>query len=270
MKRVPTDREILEAIYRRYYSLYTNISSGRDAVTSDNRIYLPVDLAVIADELETDGNLVFGRLYYYLDQKHAYKAGDGAEVHLFWLRFGSAQSPHQINFPMLASVLAALQEDERRVRWTRSIAIGSVIVATAALALSVATTLWSVNARNASASTSAMPRASSNSAWVLWEETYHMVIPPTLKGGTRSPTKPPDRAWRVEAATTTLVDCEKTKADTWDRTRQGLKSVLGEDPAPQDGSKDKLYTSDKTRGWMTTTHYICLPDTIDPRGAKGK
>jgi len=151
MKRVPTDREILEVIYARYYAKYTEVSSGLDVQASDNRIYLPVDLAVVATELGIDGNIVFGRLYYYLDRKYAYQTPgssekEGAWVHLFWLRFGSPQGSHWINFPVLASVLASLQEENRRAKWTRNIAIGSLAVSVAALALA----FWSASGKDTS------------------------------------------------------------------------------------------------------------------------
>jgi hypothetical protein len=156
MKRVPTDREILEVIYARYYAKYTEVSSGLDIQASDNKIYLPVDLAAVATELGVDGNIVFGRLYYYLDRKYAYQTQGtsekkGAWVHLFWLRFDSPQQGnHWINFPVLASVLASLQEDDRRVKWTRNIAIGSLAVSVVALALSAATAFWSASGKDTS------------------------------------------------------------------------------------------------------------------------
>jgi hypothetical protein len=150
MKRVPTDREILEVIHERYYVQYTEVSSGLDVQVSDNRIYLPVDLAAVAADLEVDGNIVFGRLYYYLDQKYAYRTQEGAWVHLFWLRFGSPQGNHWVNFPVLTSVLASLQEEDHRVKWTRSIAIGSLTVSVVALALSAATAFWSASGKDTS------------------------------------------------------------------------------------------------------------------------
>jgi len=155
MKRVPTDREILEDIYTRYYTKYTEVSSGLDTHASDNRIYLPVDLAAVAAELGVDGNIVFGRLYYYLDRKYAYQPPgssekEGAWVHLFWFRPGSPQGNHWVNFPVLTSVLASLQEEDRRVKWTRSIAIGSLAVSVVALALSAATAFWSASGKDTS------------------------------------------------------------------------------------------------------------------------
>jgi hypothetical protein len=141
-KRVPTDREILETIYSRYSTKYSEVSARQDTESSDNRIYLPVDLAAVAAELKVDGNLVFGRLYYYLDRKYAYQTQadgsgrEGAWVHLFWLRFEAPQGRHWVNFPLLTSVLAGLQEDDRRVKWTRNLAIASFAVSLAAFTVS--------------------------------------------------------------------------------------------------------------------------------------
>ena len=148
MKRVPTDREILERIYARYEPKYKEVSSGQDVEGSDSRIYLPVDLAAVATELNVDGNIVFGRLYYYLDRKYAYQTQAdgsgkaGAWVHLFWLRFDAPQGKHWVNFPVLATVLASLQEEHSCVRWTRTIAIGSLAVSAVALTLSAVTAFW--------------------------------------------------------------------------------------------------------------------------------
>ena len=142
-RRVPTDREILETIYSGYEVKYKEVSSGLDSEASDNRIYIPVDLAAVAAELGVDGNLVFGRLYYYLDRRYAYRSErDGAWTHLLWLRFDRPEGRHWINFPLMTSVLAGLQEDHHRVQWTRRLAVGSFAVSFAALALSAFTAFW--------------------------------------------------------------------------------------------------------------------------------
>jgi hypothetical protein len=101
-RRLPTDREILEAIDHRHSAQYEAVSRGEDAEASDNRIYFPVDLAAVADELGVDGNLVFGRLYYYLDRKYAYQTpADGSGragtwVHLFWHRLDVPQGRPEV------------------------------------------------------------------------------------------------------------------------------------------------------------------------------
>lgn len=144
-RRLPTDREILQAIYDRHAPQYEAVSRGDDTEASDNRIYFPVDLAAVADELRADRNLVFGRLNYYLDRRYAYRSElDGLRTHLFWLRFDRPEGKHWVNFPLMASVLAGLQEDYHRVMWTRRLAVGSFAVSFAALALSAFTAFWSI------------------------------------------------------------------------------------------------------------------------------
>jgi hypothetical protein len=143
-RRLPTDRMILETIYDRHSRQYEAVSRGDDTQSSDNRIYIPVDLAAVAAELGADGNIVFGRLLHYLDRKHAYRnEQDGSWTYLLWLRFDRPEGRHWINFPLMASVLAGLQEDHRRVLWTRNLAIAAFVVSVAGLLVSFANTLWS-------------------------------------------------------------------------------------------------------------------------------
>ena len=62
----------------------------------------------IAKILNVDADIVFGRLYYHLNEKFSYKHDDGSKVEFFALHVGDES--HCINFPYLASVLADLQE----------------------------------------------------------------------------------------------------------------------------------------------------------------
>jgi hypothetical protein len=147
-RRLPTDREILEAIYRRHSAQYEAVSRGDDTKSRDSKVYFPVDLAAVADDLRVDGNLVFGRLHYYLDRKHAYRnERDGSWTLLLWLRSDRPEGRHWINFPLMTSVLAGLQEDDRRVKWTRDLAIWSLVVSVAAVVLSAFAAFWPVIVR---------------------------------------------------------------------------------------------------------------------------
>ena len=60
---LPTDLQILDAIYEKYYETFTaylRIAPDRTA-----KIYVPVDIACIARQLGVDPDIVFGRLYYH-------------------------------------------------------------------------------------------------------------------------------------------------------------------------------------------------------------
>jgi hypothetical protein len=133
MRRLPTDREILEAIYRRYYPTFA------DSAARSSKVYVPVDLASIAREFKVDADIIFGRLYYYLDKKHGYKQDDGTLVPLFSLKVG--EDSHCVNFPLLASVLASLQSEHLRARRATIISIISLILSALALGVS-AISLW--------------------------------------------------------------------------------------------------------------------------------
>lgn len=112
MKRLPTDIEILSAIYSRYYKTFTSYSDkNKDRGT---KTFVPIDIEKIGNDLGVDGDIVFGRLYYYLEQKYSYERNNGSAVSLFILNDG--RDIHCVNFPYLASVLATLKAEDRKFK----------------------------------------------------------------------------------------------------------------------------------------------------------
>ncbi|AEE23945.1 hypothetical protein Glaag_3009 [Glaciecola sp. 4H-3-7+YE-5] len=109
MKTV-TDRKLLKTIYDLYEKDYLNFE--KDNPNRSAKIYVPIDCDLVAEKLSTEPGLVFGRLYYHLDKKHRYKQENGSSVHLFALRVGS--DINSIHFPLLASVIAELDDSFRR------------------------------------------------------------------------------------------------------------------------------------------------------------
>jgi len=56
--KLPTDREILEAIYKRYCGTFAGFAKeGGDKRTT--KVYVPVDLQAIADSFKVDGDIIF-------------------------------------------------------------------------------------------------------------------------------------------------------------------------------------------------------------------
>ena len=141
MKPLPTDRKILEIIYQRYYDIFASFS--KESPDREAKIFVPVDLEAIAAELNVDKDIVFGRLYYHLEQKHGYKRDDGINVH-FFVRYLKGDR-HCVNFPLLASVLAGLQSEHLRFRLATTISIISLGVAVAALVISIFNNYWLTN-----------------------------------------------------------------------------------------------------------------------------
>ena len=76
--KIPTDRQILDAIYNEYYSTFTEYS--KKEADRSAKIYVPIDCGKIARKLGVDGDIVFGRLYYHLEKKYGYKLANGALV----------------------------------------------------------------------------------------------------------------------------------------------------------------------------------------------
>jgi hypothetical protein len=108
--------------------------------------------------------------------------------------------------------------------------------------------------------------ASAECAWMLWYELNSFGLAPGQNWTT--PTH-----WAFVGGYQTLDACQKQEA---------LKiETLSTSDAPIAGLKQTAKTSGNviTKHWeaadgssagTTTTRYVCLPDTIDPRGPRGK
>lgn len=132
MKRPPTDLEVLEEIYRRYYDDFTRYS--REDAERDTKVYVPIDIHAIAKRFNVDGDIIHGRLYYYLEDKYGIVRADGSRVPFFRFVEDSAPSDrHQVQFPILASAIASLRESRNQFLWATWIAVASFIIALLAL-----------------------------------------------------------------------------------------------------------------------------------------
>jgi len=133
MKKLPTDLKILNTIYNRYYQSFAASSKG-DKTQSD-KVYLPVDIKQIAEDLKIDPDILFGRLYFHLEKKYGYKQDDRLKVSFFTPRAGNDKDC--VNFPLLASVLAALKQENRKYRIATSIAVISLIISIVSILISI-------------------------------------------------------------------------------------------------------------------------------------
>jgi len=133
LRRVPTDRQILRVIYDRYYDTFSEYARGDDSRTT--KVLVPIDVEDIARRLEVDPSIVFGRLYYHLNKKYGYRQDDGSRVDFFVLRV--VDDIHCVQFPLMASVLADLEDQARRYDRATWIAVGSLIVAIISIVISI-------------------------------------------------------------------------------------------------------------------------------------
>lgn len=131
--KIPTDREILQKIFDRYYENYAEFS--REAPCRSAKIYVPIDCSEVSRNFGIDVDIVFGRLYYHLEKKFGYTQPDGLKVHFFMLKAGS--DSHCVNFPLLTSALAGLHEEHRKQTWAVGFAIASLIVSIVSVVISI-------------------------------------------------------------------------------------------------------------------------------------
>jgi hypothetical protein len=97
--KIPTDLKVPSTIYKLYYEEFKNHSREPDIENGrQKKIYVPIDCKAVAKELDVDGDIVFGRLYYHLEEKHGYTRSDGSNVAFFSLMVGADR--HCINFPL--------------------------------------------------------------------------------------------------------------------------------------------------------------------------
>lgn len=129
----PTDLEILDELYERHYDEFA--SYAEDAGERASKILVPVDISGVADELGVDPDVVFGRLYYDLENRYGYQRDGGTKVVFFTIRAGSDE--HCVNFPYLASVVADLRERKRKYETATGISLFSLGVAVASLVISI-------------------------------------------------------------------------------------------------------------------------------------
>ena len=127
--KVPTNLEILNTIYELYHEEFLSYNKDKDIKDKDIRdtkIYVPIDCQKVADILRVDGDIVFIRLYSYLERKHGYKQDDGSKVGFFALKIG--EDRHCVNFPLMVAVLADLSEAESKFLTTVAIGILVAVV----------------------------------------------------------------------------------------------------------------------------------------------
>lgn len=140
--KLPSDRRILQHIFDKYQKEFADEGSAKNRAS---KIHVPINCKEIAHELGTDGDIIFGRLYYHLNKKYGYEHKDGVKVHLFAPRI--AGDRHCVNFPLMSSVLAGLQEEKQRHFMSQGLAIAALVVSAASFGVS----LWGATKPNAEA-----------------------------------------------------------------------------------------------------------------------
>ncbi len=130
MKKIPSDLEILKAIYSRYHSSFKEYArTDPDRIT---RVRVPIDISKIAEDCGVEEDMVFGRLYYHFNKKYSYVDEKGERTTFFAsLKFEGIS----VNFPLVASALADLELEGRKFRISLLMSGTALIISVIALAV---------------------------------------------------------------------------------------------------------------------------------------
>ena len=133
MAKIPTDERLLAEIYRRYDRAFADFSD--ETRTRSTKIWVPIDIDVLAKRFRCDPDLIFGRLYYHMNAKYGSQTGSGDPVNVFSMRIGGDR--HCVNFPLLASVLSDLQDERKRFIVSTRLAGLSLVVSAASIFIAI-------------------------------------------------------------------------------------------------------------------------------------
>ncbi len=132
---IPTDEDLLANIYTKYLKTFSDWSE--EDKTRVAKIWVPIDIDSMAKKYRCDPDLIFGRLYYHMNEKYGSRNGDGQDVNFFKMRL--AKDRHVLNFPLLTSVLADLQDDRKRFIVSTRMAALSLVVSAISIGIAVLT-----------------------------------------------------------------------------------------------------------------------------------
>ncbi len=134
-KNLPTDREVMREIYDTYSVDYPG-NEFEEGKPGPNDPHIEIDIPLIARKLGCRPELLHGILYFHLNDKYGYEDRDKVFVRMFEKKVEAETNcikTNCINFPYLASKLAALEEEHRKMLLTRWISIMSIIISCFAL-----------------------------------------------------------------------------------------------------------------------------------------
>ena len=122
--KIPTDLVLLNEIYKANYGKFVDFSDAQKSRST--KIWVPIDIENLAQIFNLDPDIVFGRLYYHLNEKYSHQNSDGSKAEFFAIRIGSDR--HCVNFPYLSSILASLRDEHAKFLTATGIAGLSLVI----------------------------------------------------------------------------------------------------------------------------------------------
>ncbi|MFP8488672.1 hypothetical protein ACKGJO_06170 [Gracilimonas sp. Q87] len=109
MSRIPTDFEIMEELYERYYDSFRKYAKEEPDRIARSRV--PINVQEIASACGVEEDMIFGRIFYHFNKKYSYKDEKGRVTTFFVTDKFEGLS---VNFPLVASVLADLKHEKKQ------------------------------------------------------------------------------------------------------------------------------------------------------------
>lgn len=132
MNKIPTDLEIVEELYDRYYDAFRKYAKEEpDRIA---RIRVPVNVKEVAGAIGIEEDMIFGRIYYHFNKKYSYTDDKGNATTFFITDKFEGLS---VNFPLVASVLADLREERKRTEQFMLISFGGLALSMIALIVAI-------------------------------------------------------------------------------------------------------------------------------------
>jgi hypothetical protein len=132
--KLPTDLEILEYIYKKYNDYF--IQTSEEQPSKVNHVWVPIDTLEIAKHFKVHNDIIFGRLYYYLKPKYYFEEpNNGPKTTLFLHSSELHSDKHQINFSLMTSILAGMQEEDSKNKKALRNATISIVISIASTIL---------------------------------------------------------------------------------------------------------------------------------------
>jgi hypothetical protein len=127
--KLPTEREVLRCIYDMYEAEYPGGASH------EHDPFMPINVHAVSAKLKCSPELLFGYLYYFLEHKYQYKTGENSYVGLFSPKVGAMR--HAVNFPYLAAILAAHDQEHSKFAWSLGISVVALLLSIAAIVVQI-------------------------------------------------------------------------------------------------------------------------------------
>lgn len=128
---LPTERQVLRCVYDTYEASYPGEGTGVSST------FIPIDIKAVAGQLGCKPELLFGYLYFHLDHKYRYPTGENSHVCLFAPQAGELR--HAVNFPYLAAILAAQDQEHSKFAWSLGVSLVALALSVGAIVAQLVT-----------------------------------------------------------------------------------------------------------------------------------